>query len=134
MSIASSCMSEVSVNWNGEEVDLETAVDETFKLAQTYLNGIHCQIRDLAQVEERNECYMTALDMYLSMEKDINGIAEVFKDLKHCAKQVLGSVPKELKTEVAQRKEQWKAEQAAEKQRKKDDIAAKKLLAAEEKE
>lgn len=131
MSTCSSVMSEVSVTWNGEETDLETCVDETFKLAQTHLNGIHCQIRELAMVPERNEDYLTALEMYLEMEGDINGIAEIFKELKKVAKGVLGPVPKELRTEVAARKEQWKTQQAAEKQRKKDDIAAKKAEADE---
>lgn len=134
MSTCSSVMSEVSVTWNGEETNLETCVDETFKMVQQHVNGIHCQIRELAMVPERNEDYMVALDLYLDIEKDINGIGNLFKELKKVSKGVLGPVPKDLKTEVAQRKEQWKAEQAREKEAEKAELALKKLNLEEQKE
>jgi hypothetical protein len=125
-STCSSVMSETSVIWNGEETDLETCVDETFKLAQQHMNGIHVQIRELAQVPERNEDYLTALDIYLELEKDINGLADIFKELKKVSKSVLGSPPKELKSEVASRMAKWKTEMAVAKQRQKEELANKK--------
>ena len=54
MSISSNGSS-ISINYNGQEMDLEQMLDETVKGIQSHLNDLQLQLRQVAQSEDRND-------------------------------------------------------------------------------
>ena len=44
-----SAMSDVSVSYNDEEMNLDDAIDHIFKELQTHINQTHVEIREIAQ-------------------------------------------------------------------------------------
>ena len=47
--------SQLSINYNGEEMDLEQMLDQTVKGIQTHLNDLQLQLRQVAQSDDRND-------------------------------------------------------------------------------
>lgn len=109
-----------------EEMDLEEAVNKLFIDLQTFVNGCHSGIRQLAMCEERADTYIEAMEIWKELDTDVAGALHLFQELRSISKQVLGRPPKEYATEVAELKAKWKKEADLEKQRKKEEIAAKK--------
>ncbi len=99
----SSAISDLSVSYFGQEVNLEEALDTTFKQIQTFVNDCHCSVRTLAMVPEQDDDYMVALDLYHEIVVAIEGMTSLMGELKSISKQVLGKPPTELKQEVAKR-------------------------------
>jgi hypothetical protein len=76
-----SAMSGISVSYFGEECDLEDCVDKTFKEIQTFVNGLHSGVRELAMIPEQDNDYERAFEVYTLMEKDVDGVILLFKEL-----------------------------------------------------
>ena len=90
-------MSEVSINYDGEEVELGEAVDHIFKEIQHHINQTHCEIRQIVQWEDRNETYEETKVYFDDMELHIREGCALFKDLIKVMRQVLPKKPKEPK-------------------------------------
>lgn len=87
MSISSN-MSDVSVVLNGEEVDIDTAINDTYRDIQGYLNTTQSQLRNLAQAGERSETFRYSHEICTNIDINIKEILELFKDLKSMVKQI----------------------------------------------
>ena len=87
MSIRSN-MSDVSVILNGQEVNIDDAINDTYRDIQGYLNTTQSQLRNLAQVEERSETFFYSHELCSNIDYNIKEILELFKDLKSIVKQV----------------------------------------------
>lgn len=87
MSIMSN-MSDVSVVLNGEEIDIDTAINDTYRDIQGYLNTTQSQLRNLAQVGERSETFRYSHELCTNIDANIKEILELFKDLKSVVKQI----------------------------------------------
>lgn len=100
--------SQISVSYFGEEMNFDTMLDNCFTQMQTYLNDLHCQVRELSMVDEQDSDYLVALDLYHSIVDNIDGLAELMSELKSVSKQVLGPCPKESKLKVKAKTDLWK--------------------------
>ena len=112
-----SAFSEMSVSFEGEEVDLETALDDIFKRIQEFHNGTHCDVRTLAMLPEQDDDYMESFKLFVGIGDNIDGITDLMKELKGITRQLIGPVPKEYKDEVAKIKADLKRKKLLEKQR-----------------
>ena len=109
-----SCMSNMSVSINGQEIVLESALDDVFKNIQIVLNNTHCSTRECAMILDQDASFK---DMVLKGDDIIDNIDEMtslFKDLKSIIKQVIlkpeGAEEKDwLKSHVNERKMLLKA-------------------------
>ena len=110
MSICSA-MSDMSVSYYGEDVNLEEALDETFKKIQTFVNDCHYSVRSLAMSDEQDGDYLLALDQYHEIIISIDGMLSLMTELKSISKEVLGSAPKDLKIEVSTKILEFKRKQ-----------------------
>ena len=98
MSSVGSCASFVSFR-GGDEIDLETCLDELYKDVQQNLNNSQCSVRELARLTEDDD-YIECLQVHYSVCDYVDILSELFKELKDVSKQVLGPCPKDLKDEV----------------------------------
>ena len=87
MSIMSN-MSDVSISLNGVEIDVDTAINSTYREIQSHLNATQSQLRNLAQIEERSETFFYSHELCTNIDYNIKEILELFKDLKSIVKQV----------------------------------------------
>lgn len=108
MSVSScaSMMSAMSVNFRGEEVELEKAVDSVFRDLQDNLNGTHCTMRSILQADEQDADYSDVLQMCLEIHTNIDAMNVLFKELQAVLKQV-------SKPQDDEEKEMYKAAMAA---------------------
>jgi len=84
-----SCMSSMSVSINGQEIVLESALDDVFKNIQIALNSTHCNTREACMILDQDASFK---DMVLKGDEVIDTIDEIgflFKDLKSIIKQVM---------------------------------------------
>ena len=96
----SSVGSSLSVSVFGQDdVELEVATDTIFKELQTTLNQTHCAVRELLQIEERNDTFLEAAEIHHDISDYSQGFAELMKELSKVSSQVLGKCPKDLKGE-----------------------------------
>ena len=97
---SSSCGSGVSgfsVSYCGSEVDLECAIDDSYKNLQKHLNNSQCSLRQLAMLSEQDQDFEEAVKLYDMIEEDIDGMICLFRELKSVSKQVMGKPPPEKK-------------------------------------
>ena len=99
-SVSSLCsnMSSVSVNYDGNEVDLDEACDHIFKELQHHINGTHTQIREMCQWDLRGESYEEVKLYFDAMATHIREGSDLFKDLLKIMKQIMPPKPKVPKT------------------------------------
>lgn len=122
-----STMSGMTVSAFGqEEMDLEEAVNKLFVDLQTFVNGCHSGIRQLAMCDERADTYIEAMTIWKELDDDVVGALVLFKELRSISKQVLGKPPKQYKTEVDELKAKWKREEDHKKQQLKNEKAEQK--------
>ena len=93
-------VSSQSVSFFGEDIDVEVALDKIITQIQSFINDTHVNVRQLIVIPEQDNNYMLALEHYLAIITDIDGMGELFKELKSVAKQILGKPPNELKEQV----------------------------------
>ena len=91
-----SAMSDVSVSYNDEEMNLDDAIDHIFKELQTHINQTHVEIREIAQHELRGEDYEET-KVYFDSKTHITEGCHLFKDLIKVIKQIMPKPPKALK-------------------------------------
>lgn len=91
-------MSSVSINYDGEEHDLDEAVDYVFKELQEHINGTHVQIREMCQWDLRGESYEEVKVYFDKMADHIKEGSALFKDLLKIMKQIMPPKPKALKS------------------------------------
>ena len=84
----SSQMSEMSISMNGAEVNLEQAIDDTFKSLQSHLNSCQCGLRNLGMCNERNDIFEVSHKYCMDIDDDVSEMLLLFKDLKSIMKQV----------------------------------------------
>ena len=75
-----SAMSDVSISYNDEEMNLDDAIDHIFKEIQTHINQTHVEIRQICMNEIRGEDYEETKIYFDSMVNHINEGCHLFKD------------------------------------------------------
>ena len=81
-------LSDTSVILNGVEVDIDTAINDSYRDIQGLLNTTQSQLRNLAQLEERGEGFQFSHELCSKIDYNLREIVELFKDLRSIVKQV----------------------------------------------
>jgi hypothetical protein len=117
MSIASSILSQTSVSYYGEEVNVEAALDDVFKLLGDNLNHMHVFTREICMMLDQDSDYIEGVKKSDQINDNIDGMNDLFRELKSVVKQI--SVKPEnqeekdlLKAHLAQRKLEKQMEKA----------------------
>lgn len=101
------------ISYNGEEIELETALDELYKDIQQNLNHSQCSIRELARLREDDD-FMDCIYIDFAIQDYVEHLTTLFSELKNISKQVIGPCPKEYKDDYKKicndRKEKKKRE------------------------
>ena len=131
MSQASSAASMCSVNFQGVEMSLEQALDETIRGVQNNLNELQCALRNLAAVEEQSveqdEDFKNAVELEDTTVDLVEGLVSLLEELPRIAAEIRGKCPKELKEWYAGQKLRRKEGKLRAKQEAKAAAAAKLL-------
>jgi len=122
MSVSSSG-SQISINYNGQECDLEQMLDLVITGKgpeepgiQSLINQIQYTLRNLVQCEDRGDTYQETVSLVDEITDMVDDISILFEDLKTVAVQVLGKPETpELKEWYAQHKLKRKEQKAKEK-------------------
>ena len=131
MSQASSAASQFSVNFQGQEMSLEQALDETIRGVQNNLNSLQCALRNLAAVEEQavdtDEDFKNAVELEDQTVDLVDGLVSLLEELPRIAAEIRGKCPPALKQWYADHKVRRKDEKLRAKQEAKAAAAAKLL-------
>ena len=117
-------MSVMSVSYNGEEVSLETALDDVFQKLQMTLNSMQCSVRTLAMLTDQDADFQEAVKYGDEIEDFIDNMFWLFKDLKNVNSQIM------LHPDTPEEKEFLKAHKVARKIKKNAEIAERKAADA----
>jgi len=79
----------MSVSINGQEVILESALDNVFKNIQGALNSTHCSTRECCMILDQDSDFKTMVLKGDEIIDNIDEMASLFKDLKSIIKQVI---------------------------------------------
>ena len=131
MSISSNG-SQISINYNGEEMDLEAMLELTIKGIQSHLNDLQLQLRQVAQSEDRNDSFEEIVEFTDAVQDDIDEMIFLFSDLKDVADQIRGKVPPDMKQWYLEHKLKRKQEKQKEKVDKKNKVKVTKMDAVAE--
>ncbi len=131
MSVSSSGSS-ISINYNGQEMDLEQMLDETCKGIQHHLNDLQMQLRQVAQSDDRNDDFHEIIEFTDAIEDDIDEMIVLFEDLKSVAAQIRGKTPPDMKEWYLDHKLKRKEKKQKEKAEKKSSIKVTRLETMEE--
>ena len=93
-----STMSNVSVTMDGEEFELEEAVDHIFEELQHHVNQMHVEIRNCTQWDLKGQDYDEVKPYFDALCGHIKEGNSLFKDLQKVIKQILPAKPKIPKT------------------------------------
>jgi methyl coenzyme M reductase subunit D len=85
-----SVMSTMSVSVFGEEVVLETALDDIFIKIQASLNDAHSEIRTMCMDLDREDDFKISYEHHIKVEDYVDDLTKLFKELKSVSKQILG--------------------------------------------
>ena len=96
------------VSFRGEEIDLDDALRELYKLIQDNLNQSQLTIRTLSLCEDRNDTFIEALEIYHNLDDYVDCLLELFTELKDVSKQCLGKCPPEHREEFKKLTEERK--------------------------
>jgi len=97
MSVCSTASS-VSVNHHGQEIDLETALDETIRDLQRHLNMVQCHLRSLAADSERDGDFQQMIGTADELEDEIDDMQWLFQDLRGYCYDIVGMPEGDEKT------------------------------------
>jgi len=123
----SSCGSQISINYNGEEMDLEQMLDETITGIQKYLNDLQMTLRNVAQSDDRGDDFHEIVELTDQIEDDVDGMIVLFEDLKDVASQIRGKTPPDMKQWYADHKLKRKEDKKREKAENKSNIKVSKM-------
>ena len=117
MSVCSttSQMSQMSINFRGEEKQLEESLDQVFRDLQSNLNQSHCSIRSILQSDEQDGDYSSVLDLCHDIDERILAMNTLFKELQVVLKQVSKPSDAEEKEIYKTTVERWKRLKAEQK-------------------
>ena len=91
VSSTASWLSEMSVSFQGQnDMPLEQALDEVFTQLQQYINGTHCFTREFVAMFDQDNEYTEEFKKMLEIYENIDGVADLFSELKSVLKQCLG--------------------------------------------
>jgi hypothetical protein len=118
------------VSYRGEEIELETALDENIRELQRFLNSLQCALRQINMGNEQDLEYADALKESDHVEECIDDMQYLFQELRDISHQLVGEPSNAeekayLKAHKIQRKAFFQAKAAA----KKLEIKAQKLSA-----
>ncbi len=92
-----SAMSDVSISYNDQEMELDDAIDLIFKELQTHINQTHVCIREITQWDLRGEDYDEVKVYFDEMVTHIKEGSALFKDLIGVIRQIMPKPKKALK-------------------------------------
>ena len=98
MSVCSN-FSEMSISFRGEEVDINTAMDELFKDIQSCVNDCNGFTRQMLMLGEQDNDFIEASKLHLSCQDSAKIMVGLFKELVAVMLKVRGKIPPELKEE-----------------------------------
>ncbi len=108
-------MSEMSINIDGHELNLQSYIDHIFKEIQNNINMLHSSIRWLSQSEDRNESLEEYLPKYLDLLDFITETGELFQPLPAA---IVDLLPLDSKDDKISFKEAVKAHRVKQKEEK----------------
>ena len=129
----------MSVNYGGAEVPLEQAIDDVVRELQQHLNNLQCAMRTASMLDDQSlgdedDDFREAVKYDDAIQVDIDGMLELFTELKSISKQSLGKPPNpEMKVWYAHHLSQIKEEAKQEKHKQKLEKAELKLKSIDEK-
>ena len=97
--MSSICSNASSINFRGEEVEVDVAIDSLFQEIQQNLNNCQCSLRELSMSEERADTFLEAVGHHFEIDDYVDTLLSLFSELKGVSKQCLGTCPKEHKDE-----------------------------------
>ncbi len=98
VSSTASWLSQMSVDFQGQtDIPLEQALDEVFTQLQQYINGTHCYTREFVAMFDQDNEYTEEFKKMLEIYENIDGVADLFAELKSVLKQCLGKPTAEEK-------------------------------------
>jgi len=93
-------MSQAPVMFEGREMSLEQAVDKGVMDLQSFLNGLQCQLRTLAAMDDLSEDpaedFKEMIGYTDKADDAIDDMEMLFAELKDVTRQILGPCPKVL--------------------------------------
>lgn len=121
MSVCSSAASNCSVSFQGKEMSLEEALDETCRGVQSRLNELQVVLRNMASIENQDLDELDDFKECVELEEQTTDLIEeltnLLSELPGIAGEIRGKCPKELKDWYKQHKDERKRIKAQEKQR-----------------
>ena len=84
-----SVMSDASISYNGEEMNLDDAIDHIFKELQVHINQTHVEIREICQRGLRGEDDEETIVFLNNMTNHKEEGCRLFQDLKKVIKQIM---------------------------------------------
>lgn len=123
----SSQLSNISVSYYGEEMDLESAIDDAFRELQTHMNSTQQYLRSLAMLCDQDGDYKECLALNDHIEDSIDGVNDLFNELR----KIVGQIS--LKPQDAEEKEIYREHKEARKKKKEDEKAEAKAAKEAEK-
>lgn len=131
MSVSSNGSS-ISINYNGEEVDLETMLDSVIRGIQSHLNDLQMTLRNVAASDDRNDDFHEVVELTDHIEDDVDDMVLLFEDLKNVASQIRGKTPPDMKEWYLDHKLKRKEQKQKEKAEKKSTVKVTKMSTMEE--
>ena len=105
-----------SVSFQGKEMSLEEALDQTIRGVQNSLNDLQVALRQLANVEEQaidtEEDFKEAVTLEDTTTDLVNDLVNLLEELPSIASDIRGKVPKECKDWYVEHKTRRKEAQA----------------------
>lgn len=121
-------MSQMSVAFDGQSMSLEQAIDKGIGQLQGFLNGLQCQLRTLAMMDDLSEDpvedFKEMIGYTDKVDDAIDDMDLLFGELKDVTRQILGPCPKDCKLWYKGHVTERKVAAAAEREQRKSAMAA----------
>lgn len=131
MSVSSNGSS-ISINYNGQEMDMEGMLDETIRGIQHFLNDLQMTLRNVAASDDRNDDFPEIVELTDRIEDDVDNMILLFEDLKTVANQIRGKTPPDMKDWYLDHKLKRKEQKQKEKAEKKSSVKVTKMETMQE--
>jgi hypothetical protein len=92
------------ISYNGEEIELETALDELYKDIQQNLNHSQCSVREMARSKEDSD-FFECVPIHWAILDYVENLNELFKELTDISSQVLGKPNKDENRKIRKKRE-----------------------------
>lgn len=108
------------ISYGGEEVELETALDDLYKSIQHNLNHSQCAVREMSKLKE-DDLFMDCVPIHWAVCDYVDILNDLFKQLLDISSQVLGKPNKDEKEEYKKICEERKIRKKREKEQAKQE-------------